>query len=549
MVRRQLLLAVLVFAVGFAVRWYFLCGPILGDDYEEFSVIQYVVGHPPLWYDQLHLRFVGWLPNYLAFLLFGVSETTFLLPSVLVSSSFGVLAYALLLRWNRGTFAALLGALFVASAPFEVVLGTMRANDVFLEWLLALGFTLLVFLEERPVLQGVSVAACLWLGFYVKLWALYAIPPLALYYVIGRRWRAGLAFVVASGVLHGATCLVWKAKLGTYVPFIASHAATYVVKPDEMRRFLLEYPSLMFRGTREFGTTLFGVVPWLLVVLLLVKLVASARRTPLRFGRPDALLLGFYGTFFLLLEFFPNAFKLDAYYSVPRIFRYLAPLSFPLTLHVASMLLDVAAQWRPGVAAPVLFASLLVVNLHQDAVATGPGRVYRENLMAVVRDVREAGPPELVAELTLARWFRELYFDPDRDSTEVVVPYGTYPAQAYERLLRDREPSLPRRTMLVTGLGSYVHYGAHMDGFRLRWFDQPLPPSWKLVKEYGALSYLPRPEPARLWRLDRDSAQLDVVEDVSSIADVTGHDALFTGGMARYDRADYPGARVHFRNP
>ena len=45
--------------------------------------------------------------------------------------------------------------------------------------------------------------------------------------------------------------------------------------------------------------------------------------------------------FFLLLNFFPNNFTFDRYYSVPRIFRYLAPLSYGLSLLAARLVLDV----------------------------------------------------------------------------------------------------------------------------------------------------------------------------------------------------------------
>src|SRR5580765_534769 len=193
---RHVLAAVLLFASAFAIRWYLLCGLILGDDPQEVPMILHIMAQGPIWTDQLHMRFAGWLLNYVAFVLFGVSETTLLLPTLIVSSTFGAIAYALLARWGYRPLSAFLGGLFVASAPFEVVLGTLRANDIYLAWALAGGFVLLIFLEDRPVLQGIGLAVCLWFGFYVKLWAVYVLPPLAVYYVVGRRWRATLSFCV-----------------------------------------------------------------------------------------------------------------------------------------------------------------------------------------------------------------------------------------------------------------------------------------------------------------------------------------------------------------
>ena len=67
-----------------------------------------------------------------------------------------------------------------------------------------------------------------------------------------------------------------------------------------------------------------------------------------RLDRADRLLLGFWGIVFLLIEFFPNGFTFDRYYTVPRIFRYLAPISFPVALHAAKLLLDVTRGWGPA---------------------------------------------------------------------------------------------------------------------------------------------------------------------------------------------------------
>src|SRR5262249_53389858 len=159
-----------------------------------------------------------------------------------------------------------------------------------------------------------------WFGFYVKIWAVYVLPGLGLYLLLGRRWRTTAAFLAASAVVHGATLAYWKLRLGSYTPFIDVHAADYAVAPKELTTAWSRYVRMIFIGS-EFHTTLFGLVPWLLVALLVVRTLR------LRLDRVDWCLLGYWGLFFLLIEFFPNGFKLDQYYTVPRIFRYLAPLS------------------------------------------------------------------------------------------------------------------------------------------------------------------------------------------------------------------------------
>ncbi len=556
--RVHVLAATVLFATAVVVRWWFLQGLILGDDPQEFAVLLHILANGPLLTDQLHVRFAGWIFNHLAFVLFGVSETAFLAPTWILTSTLPIMAYAILVRWRYTRLQAFLGGLLVATAPFEVVLGTVRANDSYLELAIAAGFTALVLLEGWPIWQGIALAVCLWFGFYVKLWVVYALPALGLYYLVGRRWRGAIAFTIASLVVHAATCLYWHRRVGTYFPFISTHAANYAVHPDQLVELFLKYVRLMFVGSFEFPTTLWGAVPWVVVVLLVVKIVASVAPSwpaSLHFDRGDRLLLALYGSFFLLLEFFPNGFQLDAYYSVPRIFRYLAPISFPIALHAAKLLLDLARvpfrAVRPATAALAVGTTFLVVNLLQSDEATSPGRNYRENLHAVLHDVRMAKPPMLLAEAIIASYFRDLYFDLDEQATEVVILNTEHSAAEYEEWLHAREPTLPDGTMLITGLANFVHYGAHIDGYRLAWFKAPLSSRWKLVKEYGVLWYLPKPERARLWRLERPAttrpAQLDPPEDYSSLTDVNDPAALFKAGMKRYDANDYDGARLYFR--
>ena len=547
-----------IFAIAFAVRWWLRQGLVLGDDPQEFAVLLHILMNGPMLHDQLHLRFAGWIFNHLAFWLGGISESMFLLPTALVTSTFGVMAYGVFGRWGYGTMRAFLGGLLVALAPFELVLGSLRANDSYLEFAIAAGFTGLVLLERRPVWQGIVLALALWFGFYVKLFVVYALPALGLYYLVGRRWRALAAFVVASVVLHGATCIYWYSRLDTFFPFFSKYAANYPVPRSDLIELFLKYPRLMFVGSVEFPTTLWGAVPYVLVVLLAVKLLGTFIRSfpdSLRFDRGDRMLLMLWGTFFLLLEFFPNGFKLDAYYSVPRIFRYLAPISFPIALHAAKCVLDVTRLPVVGVRSAAVAAGvvvpLLVLYVSQAVQANGPSAIYHETFHAVLHDIRTLQPPRLLAESVVASYLRDLYLDPDETETQVTILRTEHSAVDYERWLRDHQSTLPNGTFLITGLASFIHYGAHIDGYRLEWFQQPLSPEWKLVREYGLQSYLPRPEPARIWRLERPETATAVVhdtrEDLSGLKGIDDPVVLFQRGMALYDKSEYPEARAHFR--
>jgi hypothetical protein len=530
-----------IFVAALLVRWWLLCGFVLGDDAQELGTLQQVLASGPDFRDQLHVRFGGWVLNWAAVMLLGLSETTLLLPTWLLSSSFGVLGYVLLVHWGYGAARAVAGGLLVATAPFEVVLGTLRANDLYLAGAFAAGFLCLVLFERRPVLQGVAVALALWFGFYVKLWAVYALPPLGLYALAGRRRRAAAAFVATSAVVHGATLLFWKAKLGTYLPFVAIHAANYPVPPERLLQEWARYPYMIFAGS-EFRTTLFGLVPWLLAILLAVRV---ARR---RLDRPDRLLAGFWGGVFLLIQFFPAGFALDAYYTVPRIFRYLAPISFPVALHAAKLVLDATRTWTPARTAGAV-GLLLALNLLGAHDATWPGRVHRAVLFPVVRAIERVAPPRVVAEDMVGYWLQALYLDPDVVQTEVMTPPDVYPARDCERWIRENAPKWPTGTLLLTGLANYVHYGAHAEGFRLTQFERPLDDRWELAGEYGTLAYLPRPEEARLWRLVRgaDEGRAGDERDEPPPAEPRALDRRFFAGMERFDAGDFRVARAHFR--
>jgi hypothetical protein len=530
--RRHLPPVVGLFVTAFVVRWWLLSGLILGDDGQEFGLLQQVVASGPDFRDQLQVRFGGWLPNYVVALLFGITETTVLLPTWILSSAMSLLAYALLVRWGYGTRRAFLGGLLVATAPFEVVLGTLRTNDLYLGGALALGFLALVLYEDRPVRQGVLVAIALWYGFYVKLFAVYALPALGLYALAGRRWRAAKAFVATSVVLHAATILYWRLSLGTYTPFVSTHAANYPVQAKDLPLEWARYVRMIFVGS-EFSTTLFGIVPYVLIALLVVQAVRG------RLDRADRLLLGFWGLFFLFLEFFPAGFALDAYYTVPRIFRYLAPISFPIALHAAKLVLEVTRD-RPS-AAPLVVGALLVLNLYQSWDATEPGRVHRAILQRVVPAIEQLAPPRVVAETTMGYWLRALYLDPERVETEVVMPPNIYVATECEKWIRDSEANWPTGTLLLTGFGNYVHYGAHTQGLRLAWFDAPLDDRWELVGDYGMVSYLPRPEAARLWRLVRGAsydAAIRIRKDPPPPTPGLDPKARFDAGMERFNAGE-----------
>jgi hypothetical protein len=130
----------------------------------------------------------------------------------------------------------------------------------------------------------------------------------------------------------------------------------------------------------------------------------------------------------------------------------------------------------------------------------------------------------------------------------VTPPPLLYKATDCEQWVRASAPSWPAGTLLLTGLGNYVHYGAHDQGFRLAWFDRPLDDRWELAGDHGVVAYLPRPEAARLWRRTRGApapALPPRIADPPAPPGDLAPAARLAAGMERLSAGDHPTARAH----
>lgn len=513
-VSKFIILPAIIFVFAFALRRYFFGGFISGDDAQEFPLLLHIMKYGPDFRDQLFQRFGTWMFNYASFKMFGVSETAFFLPTLIMSSSFSVIGYFLFVHWGHKPWHAFTASLFIASAPFEVLVGSIRANDVILGWFLALGFLFLIIYEKKPFLQGLALAFFLWLAFYVKLWVVYLFPALGIYYLVQvyrtKIWRGLFSLCFFSVLFHAITSFFWKFETGSFFPFITNPAATYPIPAFNLYFLFIMYPKMLFTGS-EFWTTLFGPIPYLLMVFILLKAISTAfyKSTFNRFklDKIDLYLSVYYISFFIFLNFFPNAFKFDQYYSMQRIFRYLTPISFPMTLHLAKLILDFClfafaqgSQAGIRLAVPLfVLIPLLAVNIFYADNATTQGQEYRKALLSIVRDVKEQSPPRLLSESWLGCFLEGIYLKEEQDRTRILLNIRIYGAGEYEKWLQDDQVALPAGTMLITGLGNYIYSGCHVCGFRLRHFKNNLNPGWKLFKGYNMLNYLPYPEPARLW--------------------------------------------------
>jgi hypothetical protein len=543
-----------LFLLAFLLRMRFHAGFILGDDAEEFALIGSLVENGPSFEGHLRYRFPMWGFNYLAQLGLGNHEAAFFLPTWLLSSLLPLLAYGTLRTTGYGLAGSLFAGVFVAFSPFEVLIGTLRANDLFVEFFLACAFWIFVRFEHTPRAQGVGVALALWLAFYAKLWSLFLYPVVGIHYLLRfvreREVRGLAAFLGMSLVLHAAACAFWRVNTGTWVPFLEHLSATYPVPADQLSTLFLEYPRVIFVGS-EHGTTLFGLVPYLLVGALALKVLG--RRVPDLASRAPRVALDHYDVwllcsclvFFALLEFFPNNFTFDRYYSVPRIFRYLAPLSFGLSLLAAKLLVDLGplVPARLGLRR-VAALGVLVLLASGMLEAVAPGRSHHGRVAAIREELRTSCPPLVLLESWQARFFRELHLREACPRSLVRSPPGFPQARDYERWLQEQGPLLANGAVLVTGLVQFVYYACDTCGPRLSHFDAPLDPRWSLAREFAPVLFDRAREPVRLWRWSGEPGASEGAElAVAPVPDVAPQQ-LFERGIERFDAQDYPGTRA-----
>ena len=515
-----------LFLVALGLRLLFFQGCILGDDPNDIGAVQAVLARSVHFTVHWELRIFLWFFIALAQKVFGVSEGSLFLSTWIFSSSLSLIAYLTMTRFGYGRSQAFLAGLFVATAPYEVLIGSLHSSDLFLEWFFALAFLVLLTKMRSQILHGVLLALILWGAFYNKFWwSFFFGPVVAVYFWRKVRTDHDLKSLISCAVstllLHTATCVFWKTRTGMYFPFVETvniGLIPYVIAPADLWRTFAVYPKMLFQGS-EFHTTLFGAVPYLFIGFLVIKGGLALGAGPkVRFDAMDLWLLLFNGSLCLFINYFPCNFKFDHYYSSTRIFRYLAPISFPLALHTGKLAVDLACAWNqrfsnrsafvksfPGV---VFWILLLSMNLGQAAEATRPGRAYRSAFLNGLHEIRRMKPPRVVVECWMSGFWRMHLATsvPLIPVTSFCEPGGE--ARSYEAWIHDKEAIWEPGTALVTGLGSYVHYGCHHCGPLLRLFLQPLSPRWTFYKQLGLQDYLPQPEGAALWVLQPASPEV-----------------------------------------
>jgi hypothetical protein len=84
--KKDAILILILFSISFALRLIFFQGFVLCDDPEEFGNPRYFLENKPQFNYHFHFRFVIWGINWLFFKTLGISEFSFFLPTLAMSS-------------------------------------------------------------------------------------------------------------------------------------------------------------------------------------------------------------------------------------------------------------------------------------------------------------------------------------------------------------------------------------------------------------------------------------------------------------------------------
>ena len=254
----------IILIISLVIRYYFFSGFILGDDLLELQISINSISWNINTRSSDDIRIMLWFFNFLSFKLFGISEFSFFLPTMLMSATIPLVVYFSLRQHNYSFRNSIFAAIIFATAPFEVLIGGLRANDLIFTWFISLAYLTFIIIHNKPKIMGTLSAVFLFCAFYVKIWVVYLFPAIGIYILLEfrkKRFAAGLTFIFTTICLHSVAGIIWLQYNGMFMTFFKLHSATYPVEPERLKEVFLQYPKAIFQGT-DFGNTLFGSGGW-----------------------------------------------------------------------------------------------------------------------------------------------------------------------------------------------------------------------------------------------------------------------------------------------
>lgn len=476
-------------ALAAALRLWFFAGLGTPDDLVFRGEVNSIVQSSRVQPDNQAYRFSWWLPVVLSTRLLGVEALGLILPFTLASLVGIALVYLLALHlWGRP--AAVLAALLVSFTPLDFGWSTLMTPDIILS--VTSVATVLLFLRALDAEDATTrrrawflAAVTFWLGVHAKLSGLFIAPALALWLLVERRrldrevwtlFTTGAALfgmsLIISYALWGDPLFAYNAEL-KFQGLTGTAETVRRVQPNEFWHF----PRRLFLPDPH-GDRLFGLLPWAVIALPLLALVArQTTATPM-------LVWGWLIVPLLALQL--NVQYVDGVWATGfRNVRHLHPVVYPMAIIVAGAIAAIGRRW-PAVAVAAAVV-LLALGVRDSLAAAGRTQAAFAERREACRLLAALPPKPVWTDQALHVWCG---LDPaDRPEDMHTLHPNPEP--------RAQELAAVTEGYVVTGGAREPLYGClHCipsaddlppDGFRLvEERDGPIAPSW-------------RPEPLRIW--------------------------------------------------
>jgi len=498
-------LAWLCLVLAIPLRLAFFAGFGLGDDpNESLSLIEFAERLRLNPADFMHYRLINVVLRGLLYRVFSANELAFVLP--ILAFALGTHAMSIVLaRDLLGARGAFLTSLLFLVTPYETLASTANVPDyihaffgVACAWAAYRGY------HRRSDRYMALAAVFLVLGLLNRLSTVLLVQTLGVATLFTlRHWRRWVALWAVFAVLVGLMCLADFLYSGVPYGWIIYYSGPVIGGYDVTRILgyeLMVYPRYVFHHN-EYPNWMFGLTGW---CAALGALLALGRAVLRRAGGAEWFVVLAFFVFVGLFEFLPHRLTLHAYWSVPRIFRYLAQISPALYLSGAYLLdglWELGPRRSPLGLGAVLCVVVALFGLQQTPGVAGPlcdadrdGR----HLIAYLRTIATDKPVPLCTDfwrvnLVLAQYPRH------RQSWMLHGVGGSKDEKV--RFLRSVQEGL-----VITGGATLPWYSGIELIVNLSTLNFTVPPNWTLLHQFDGRRTSWRVEPLRVWSVKSQDA-------------------------------------------
>lgn len=504
-------LAWVAFLAAIPLRLYFFAGWGLGDDYVFANDLHAILAGGFSRHIQAAYRVAVMLPVVLGSKLLGVNEFSFVLPVFLYALGSHLIAIYFS-RDALGERAAFLCSLIFLVTPFETLASTAFCPDygvgfygILAAWSIYRGLR-----DSRSFWMWLGGMACA-LGVLSKFSAIFMLPVVALAVCTDlKKWRFWLPVFAPTLLLMSGASVASSFCFGTPLawmqyafPFQGYPRRTWL----DIRHTLNIYPQYLLFPMVGAGrhSLMFGLTGWAALGGLCFAFWSILRKRQTWVS--SIVLLMF--CYLLIFNFAPHKLTLSAYYSHPRIFRYLTTVS-PFIYFAAAFFFEMLLRSQRKVvqgAGVLMLSFALLVNAASIRSVSEPSWDPNRDGRLLTSFLSKNIPAGSVIQADIfTGWRINSMLDPTATQWRL---NSVSPASN-----KEKEDYFKSRTngYIITGGGTLAWYSC--GGWVLNLSETAFKPNhgWKLIYESPITTPASwRKEPYRIWQIIAASTNAPIV--------------------------------------